>query len=52
MANRLCDCTEEDMVVSQQLAVDISELLLLTSEILSSKRYFGFSSSDMISRKQ
>lgn len=48
----MSDCTKEDTVVSQQLAVDISELLLLRSEILSSKRYFGFSSSDMISRKQ
>lgn len=48
----MSDCTKEDTVVSQQLAVDISELLLLMSEILSSQKYFGFSSSDMISRKQ
>lgn len=48
----MSDCTEEDTVVSQQLAVDVSELLLLISEILSSKRYFGFSSLDTISKKQ
>lgn len=48
----MSDCTEEATVVSQQLAVDTSELLLLMSEILSSKRDLGFSSSDMISGKQ
>lgn len=48
----MSDCTKEDTVVSQQLAVDISELLLLMSETLKSRRYFGFSSLDTISRKQ
>lgn len=47
----MSDCPKEDTVVSQQSAVDISELLLLMSEIQSSKRYFGFSSLDMISKK-
>lgn len=38
----MSDCTKEDAVVSHQLAVDISELLILMSEILGSERYLGF----------
>lgn len=47
----MSDCPKEDTVVSQQLAVDILELLLLMSEIRSCKRYFGFSSLDTVSKK-